>query len=147
MAKSGCQSDDVDRNPAPLLLRITVRHPRSHQCRAQQRRLTHPTSDPCLPAHAHRSSPHRGDDQPPEWLTPAQRSLLDRGPSAPRVLRLETAGAVARRVSLFPTSPLNASLFKYFPIYERLKLELRLEAIKVTNHPYFGSPGTNMSNP
>jgi hypothetical protein len=41
---------------------------------------------------------------------------------------------------------LNASAFKNFQIYERMKLELRLEAINATNHPYFGAPGTNMSN-
>jgi hypothetical protein len=40
---------------------------------------------------------------------------------------------------------LNASAFKNFAIYERMKLELRLEAINATNHPYFGAPGTNMS--
>jgi hypothetical protein len=40
---------------------------------------------------------------------------------------------------------LNASAFKNFAIYERMRLELRLEAINATNHPYFGAPGTNMS--
>jgi hypothetical protein len=42
---------------------------------------------------------------------------------------------------------LNASAFKNFQIYERLKLELRLEAINATNHPYFAAPGTNLSTP
>ena len=41
---------------------------------------------------------------------------------------------------------LNASAFKYFHIYERLRAELRLEAINATNHPWFNAPGTNMSN-
>ena len=41
---------------------------------------------------------------------------------------------------------LNASAFKYFQIYERLKAELRIEAINATNHPFFNAPGTNMSN-
>jgi hypothetical protein len=40
---------------------------------------------------------------------------------------------------------LNASAFKNFRIVERLKAELRLEAINATNHPYFNAPGTNMS--
>jgi hypothetical protein len=41
---------------------------------------------------------------------------------------------------------LNASAFKYFSIYERLKAELRLEAINATNHPFFNAPGTNLSS-
>ncbi|MBV9083986.1 MAG: hypothetical protein JOZ62_15010, partial [Acidobacteriaceae bacterium] len=42
---------------------------------------------------------------------------------------------------------LNTSLFKNFAIRERLHAELRLEAYNATNHPYFNSPGTNMSSP
>jgi hypothetical protein len=41
---------------------------------------------------------------------------------------------------------LNASAFKSFRILERLRAELRLEAINATNHPYFNAPGTNMSS-
>ncbi len=41
---------------------------------------------------------------------------------------------------------LNASAFKYFRVYERLKAELRLEAYNATNHPFFNAPGTNMSS-
>ena len=41
---------------------------------------------------------------------------------------------------------LNASAFKYFRIYERMRAELRLEAINATNHPWFNAPGTNMSS-
>ena len=41
---------------------------------------------------------------------------------------------------------LNASLFKYFTIRERLHAELRLEAYNATNHPYFNAPGTNSSS-
>jgi hypothetical protein len=41
---------------------------------------------------------------------------------------------------------LNAAAFKYIALYVRMRLELRLEAINATNHPYFGAPGTNMSN-
>ncbi|MEK7408781.1 MAG: carboxypeptidase regulatory-like domain-containing protein [Acidobacteriota bacterium] len=44
-------------------------------------------------------------------------------------------------------SRLNASGFKSFAIWERLRLEVRLEASDATNTPQFGSPGANMSNP
>lgn len=40
---------------------------------------------------------------------------------------------------------MDASLFKIFPIYERLKLEFRLEAFNLTNTAWFGSPGTNVA--
>jgi len=43
------------------------------------------------------------------------------------------------------TFSLNASLFKAFPIHERLKLQIRLDAMGLTNTPNFGAPGTNMS--
>lgn len=40
---------------------------------------------------------------------------------------------------------LNAALFKAFPIRERMKAELRLEATGATNSPIFDAPGTNLS--
>jgi hypothetical protein len=43
------------------------------------------------------------------------------------------------------TFSLNASLFKAFPIHERLKLQIRLDSMSLTNTPNFGAPGTNMS--
>ncbi len=41
---------------------------------------------------------------------------------------------------------LNLSLFKTFPLRERLRLQLRMDAIGITNSPLFDAPGTNMSN-
>jgi hypothetical protein len=35
---------------------------------------------------------------------------------------------------------------KSFQLYERLRLQIRMDAIGVTNTPIFGAPGTNMSN-
>jgi len=40
---------------------------------------------------------------------------------------------------------MDASLFKIFPLYERLKLEFRLEAFNVTNTTWFGPPGTTVA--
>jgi hypothetical protein len=40
---------------------------------------------------------------------------------------------------------LNLSLFKTFPIRERFRIEVRVEATGVTNTPNFDAPGTNMS--
>jgi hypothetical protein len=40
---------------------------------------------------------------------------------------------------------LSASVFKSFPLRERLRLEVRIEATGATNTPNFAAPGTNMS--
>jgi len=57
-------------------------------------------------------------------------------PQVPYISQLRAPGLCA----------LNASLFKNFELYERLHAELRLEAYNATNHPFFNSPGTNMSS-
>jgi hypothetical protein len=41
---------------------------------------------------------------------------------------------------------LNVSLFKTFPVKERLRLQLRMEAQGITNTPNFAAPGTNLSS-
>ncbi|MGH8246657.1 MAG: hypothetical protein ACREUU_09520, partial [Gammaproteobacteria bacterium] len=41
---------------------------------------------------------------------------------------------------------LNVSLFKTFPITERLRFQIRMEAQGVTNTPNFAAPGTNLSS-
>jgi hypothetical protein len=43
------------------------------------------------------------------------------------------------------SSGFSASLFKSFPIRERLKLQVRFDSTGLTNSPNFGAPGTNMS--
>jgi len=44
------------------------------------------------------------------------------------------------------TRSLNLSIFKQFPLRERLRLEVRAEMANFTNTPNFAAPGTNMSN-
>jgi hypothetical protein len=45
-------------------------------------------------------------------------------------------------------SVLNSSIYKIFPIHERLRLQVRLETINTTNHPYFnGLASTSIDNP
>jgi hypothetical protein len=41
---------------------------------------------------------------------------------------------------------LNVTALKSFTLYERLKLQLRMDAIGITNTPVFGAPGTNLSS-
>ncbi len=57
-------------------------------------------------------------------------------PSAPRFPELRAPG----------TKSLNMSVFKTFPIRERLRLQVRMEAESLTNSPNFAAPGTNMSS-
>jgi hypothetical protein len=42
---------------------------------------------------------------------------------------------------------LNLALFKNVTVWERMKLQVRMEATGVTNTPNFGNPDTNMSQP
>ncbi|MBL8218797.1 MAG: hypothetical protein JNL62_06195, partial [Bryobacterales bacterium] len=44
------------------------------------------------------------------------------------------------------TRTLNLTVLKQFPIRERLKFQIRMDAIGATNTPIFGAPGANLSN-
>ncbi|HTM49031.1 MAG TPA: carboxypeptidase regulatory-like domain-containing protein [Bryobacteraceae bacterium] len=57
-------------------------------------------------------------------------------PSAPRFSELRAPGVKS----------LNMSVFKTFPIKERFKVQVRMEAEGLTNSPNFAAPGTNMSS-
>ena len=41
---------------------------------------------------------------------------------------------------------LNVSLFKAFPLRDRLRLQVRMDAQGITNTPNFAAPGTNLSS-
>jgi hypothetical protein len=61
-----------------------------------------------------------------------------------------TFGNVGRTlpdVRLPSTNNLDASIFKNFRIQERTTLQFRAEAFNATNHPIWGSPGTNVTDP
>ena len=40
---------------------------------------------------------------------------------------------------------MDLSLFKAFPITERIKFEFRAEAFNIANHPQFSNPNTDIS--
>ena len=44
------------------------------------------------------------------------------------------------------TNNVDMGLFRSFRVTERFKLQLRAEAMNVSNTPHFGNPGTNVSN-
>ncbi len=55
-------------------------------------------------------------------------------------------GTLGRNVLIGPgIRTLDLSLFKNFPITERLKLEFRAEAFNIANHPVFSNPNTDIS--
>jgi hypothetical protein len=56
-------------------------------------------------------------------------------------------GNIARRVFSGPgLFNLDGSVFRRFPIKERISLEFRAEAFSVTNTPHFDRPGTNFDS-
>ena len=42
---------------------------------------------------------------------------------------------------------IDSSLSRSFPLYERLTLQLRLEAFNVFNHPNFNNPSASINSP
>jgi len=61
-----------------------------------------------------------------------------------------TFGNVGRTlpdVRLPSTNNLDASLFKNFRIRERTTVQFRAEAFNAANHPMWGAPGTNVTDP
>jgi outer membrane receptor protein involved in Fe transport len=61
-----------------------------------------------------------------------------------------TFGNVARQLAILRSpglANLDLSVFKNFPIHERLKLQFRAEAFNLMNHPQFGPPNTSIGTP
>ena len=55
-------------------------------------------------------------------------------------------GTLGRNVLIGPgIRTVDLSLFKNFPITERIKLEFRAEAFNIANHPQFSNPNTDIS--
>jgi len=58
-----------------------------------------------------------------------------------------TVGNAARGMFLGPgQANLDFSIFRYFPIREKKRLEFRTEFFNITNHPDFGNPSTSMDS-
>jgi hypothetical protein len=74
-----------------------------------------------------------------DWLNPAAFSL------APEL----TFGNTSRFLNVSGPGLFNIdfSIFKSFTIRERIKAQFRAEALNATNTPYFGNPGTTLTNP
>jgi hypothetical protein len=68
-------------------------------------------------------------------------------PLAFRALTAVRYGSSGRNILRGPGA-VNAdiSVFREFPITERLRLEFRAEAFNVSNTPHFNNPATNVSN-
>jgi hypothetical protein len=58
-----------------------------------------------------------------------------------------TVGNAARGMFLGPgQANLDFSIFRYFPIREKKRVEFRTEFFNITNHPDFGNPSTSMDS-
>lgn len=73
-----------------------------------------------------------GNEQPAWYVTP------------PFTLNYLTPYFGGFRTSIPPV--VNFSLFKTFPIYERMKLQVRGESFNLANTPQFGAPDTNVND-
>ena len=60
-----------------------------------------------------------------------------------------TFGNLARNTNLRGDSlkQLDFSIFKSFPVKDRIKVQFRGEAFNVANHPLFSDPGTTLGSP
>jgi len=97
----------------------------------------------------------------PKLSGPVHERLGDRRDAAGRILNpyfdITAFAPLPNQYTITPEPPmldelrapgtrsLNLAVFKAFPLRERLKLEIRLEATGFTNTPNFAAPGTNMS--
>jgi len=56
-------------------------------------------------------------------------------------------GTLGRNVLIGPgIRTVDLSLFKRFPITERIRLEFRAEAFNIANHPQFAQPNGDITN-
>jgi hypothetical protein len=87
-----------------------------------------------------------------EYLNPAAFAQVTAGcPGYPNVVattcpQLGTLGNVGRNAFRgIPAYNVDAQVSRIFPIYERINLDLRLEAFNALNHPNFSTPATNLN--
>ena len=112
---------------------LSITHANGRPIRIRNPRLTGPMN--------HRLGDHRdaaGRVLNPYFdITPSCRSRISTpfSPEPPLFAELRAPGHRS----------LNLNLLKNFSIHERLRLQARLEVVNVTNTPWFGAPGTDMS--
>ena len=92
----------------------------------------------------------------PQWVNAVKPGFGNLSNPAPNMWYDKTAfalppigfqGNAGRNVIRGPgRNDLDISIFKSFPITERMKVQFRAEFFNVTNHPSFGFPDGNISN-
>jgi hypothetical protein len=87
-----------------------------------------------------------------EYLNPAAFAQVTAScPGYPNVVattcpQLGTLGNIGRNAFRgIPAYNVDAQVSRIFPVYERLTLNLRLEAFNLLNHPNFSTPSTNLN--
>ncbi len=112
--------------------------------------ITHPNGRPIRLRNAAKSGPassRLGDQLDPTTRRPANpyfdttsfAALPSQYVISPEPLRFDEL----RAPGVFG---LNVSLFKAFPLRDRLRLQVRMDAQGITNTPNFAAPGTNLSS-
>lgn len=82
-----------------------------------------------------------------EYLDPAAFAYVCPGNKTTGCPDRGTFGNISRNEFRGPSSfNIDTQLSRVFPVYERLALDLRLEAFNVLNHPNFGNPDANLSH-
>ncbi len=95
------------------------------------------------------SSPQRPNVVPSVPINPVNQNISDYlNINAFSTPAPGTFGNAGRNLARGPSSwQLDSALVKQIPIYERLNLTFRAEAFNLFNHPHYGTPNANFSNP
>ncbi|HEV2136658.1 MAG TPA: carboxypeptidase-like regulatory domain-containing protein [Terracidiphilus sp.] len=82
-----------------------------------------------------------------EYLNPGAFAYVCPGNKTTGCAAAGTFGNISRNAFRAPSYfDVDAQISRQFPVYERLALDLRLEAFNTLNHPSFGGPDANLSH-